>query len=108
SKKESEDLYAIISKRQNDRRGRVDSMLSSLMSKYGGGEPSSEPSEEEFEAARKKIEIRKTSKNSKGLGFQDLTTRRLCLEDVLGVNSNINFRISRHKIETHTLGKVFL
>ncbi|CAK9157206.1 unnamed protein product [Ilex paraguariensis] len=66
SKKESEDLYAIISKRQNDRRGRVDSMLSSLMSKYGGGEPSSEPSEEEFEAARKKIESRKTAKNSNG------------------------------------------
>lgn len=34
-------------------------MFSSLVSKYGGGQPSEEPSEEEFEAAREKLEKRK-------------------------------------------------
>ncbi|KAL3533851.1 hypothetical protein ACH5RR_007372 [Cinchona calisaya] len=58
-KKDSEDLYAIISQRQNERRGKINSMLSSLVSKYGGGP---EPSEEEFEAARQKLESRKKSK----------------------------------------------
>ncbi|KAL7585314.1 hypothetical protein Lser_V15G42522 [Lactuca serriola] len=59
SKKESNDLYAIISQRQSERKGRLDSMFSSLVSKYGGGQPSEEPSEEEFEAAREKLEKRK-------------------------------------------------
>ncbi|KAL8223204.1 hypothetical protein R6Q57_020603 [Mikania cordata] len=59
SKKESDDLYAIISQRQSERKGRVDAMFSSLVSKYGGGEPSSEPTEEEFEAAREKLKKRK-------------------------------------------------
>lgn len=58
-KKDSEDLFAIISQRQNERRGKINSMLSSLVSKYGGGP---EPSEEEFEAARQKLESKKTSK----------------------------------------------
>ncbi|XP_076914442.1 chaperone protein dnaJ 6-like [Bidens hawaiensis] len=65
SKKESDDLYAIISQRQSERKGRVDAMFSSLVSKYGGGEPSSEPTEEEFEAAREKLKKRKGSKKSK-------------------------------------------
>ncbi|KAI3742307.1 hypothetical protein L1987_59987 [Smallanthus sonchifolius] len=65
SKKESDDLYAIISQRQGERKGRVDAMFSSLVSKYGGGEPSSEPTEEEFEAAREKLKKRKGSKKSK-------------------------------------------
>ncbi|KAJ0745990.1 putative chaperone protein AtJ6 [Helianthus annuus] len=64
-KKESDDLYAIISQRQSERKGRVDEMFSSLVSKYGGGEPSSEPTEEEFEAAREKLKKRKGSKKSK-------------------------------------------
>lgn len=64
-KKESDDLYAIISQRQSERKGRLDSMFSSLVSKYGGGEPSAEPTEEEFEAAREKLKKRKASKKSK-------------------------------------------
>ncbi|PIM99511.1 Molecular chaperone (DnaJ superfamily) [Handroanthus impetiginosus] len=61
SRKNSEDLYAIIAQRQNERRGKIDSMFSSLVQKYGG-EASPEPSEEEFEAARRKLESRRTSK----------------------------------------------
>lgn len=62
SKKKSEDLYAIISQRQNERKGKVNSMLSSLMSKYGGDGAVPEPTEEEFEAARKKLESKKKAK----------------------------------------------
>ncbi|XP_016493517.1 chaperone protein dnaJ 6-like [Nicotiana tabacum] len=62
SKKEPEDLYAIISQRQNERRGKMNSMFSSLVSKYGGDPSTTEPSEEEFEAARRKLESRKQSK----------------------------------------------
>ncbi|PWA88091.1 J domain-containing protein [Artemisia annua] len=65
SNKESDDLYAIISQRQSERKDRLDSMFSSLVSKYGGGQPSSEPTEEEFEAARLKLEKRKGSSKSK-------------------------------------------
>ncbi|KAK3035160.1 hypothetical protein RJ639_032833 [Escallonia herrerae] len=65
SKKESDDLYAIISQRQSERKGRVDSMFSSLMSKYGGGGLVPEPSEEEFEAAKEKLERRKASKSKR-------------------------------------------
>ncbi|KAI7727460.1 hypothetical protein M8C21_019893 [Ambrosia artemisiifolia] len=64
SKKASDDLYAIISLRQSERKTRLDSMFSSLVSKYGGGQPSCEPTEEEFEAARKKLENRKGSRKS--------------------------------------------
>ncbi|XP_024981594.1 chaperone protein dnaJ 6-like [Cynara cardunculus var. scolymus] len=59
SKKEPNDLYAIISQRQSERKGGLDSMFTSLLSKYGGGQPSSEPTDEEFEAARQNIEKRK-------------------------------------------------
>ncbi|PWA76110.1 chaperone protein dnaJ 6 [Artemisia annua] len=62
SRKESDDLYAIISQRQSERKGRVDAMFSNLVSKYGG-QSSSEPTEEEFEAAREKLNKRKASKN---------------------------------------------
>ncbi|KAK7244655.1 hypothetical protein RIF29_39480 [Crotalaria pallida] len=64
SKKPETDLYAIIAKRRDERKGRFDSMFSSLVSKYGGGDMP-EPSEEEFEAAQRKLESRKSSKNSK-------------------------------------------
>ncbi|GER25898.1 chaperone protein dnaJ [Striga asiatica] len=62
SKKNSEDLYAIIAQRQNERKGKLDSMFSSLVQKYGSSELAPEPSEEEFEAARRKLESRRTSK----------------------------------------------
>ncbi|KAL6506029.1 Chaperone protein dnaJ 6 [Orobanche hederae] len=62
SKKNSEDLYAIIAQRQNERKGKIDTMFSSLVQKYGGRESAQEPSEEEFEAARRKLESRRTSK----------------------------------------------
>ncbi|KAK1386648.1 Chaperone protein dnaJ 6 [Heracleum sosnowskyi] len=64
AKKESDDLYAIIAQRQSERKGQVNSMFSSLMSKYGG-DRMVEPSEEEFEAAKAKVESRKASKSSK-------------------------------------------
>ncbi|KAK9290355.1 hypothetical protein L1049_008524 [Liquidambar formosana] len=65
SNKQSEDLYAIISQRRSERKGQFDSLFSSLVSKYGGGPPASEPTEEEFEAAQKKLESRKPSKKSR-------------------------------------------
>lgn len=65
SKENSEDLYAIIANRQNERKGKIDSMFSSLDQKYGGGDVVPEPSEEEFEAARKKLESRKKSSKRK-------------------------------------------
>ncbi|KAJ0904963.1 hypothetical protein HanRHA438_Chr07g0308161 [Helianthus annuus] len=46
---------------QSERKERVDEMFLSLVSKYGGGEPSSEPTEEEFEAAREKLKRVDTS-----------------------------------------------
>ncbi|KAA8517031.1 hypothetical protein F0562_017151 [Nyssa sinensis] len=61
SRKQSGDLYAIISQRRNERKDRFDSMFSSLVTKYGGASVS-EPTEEEFEAAQKKLENRKASK----------------------------------------------
>ncbi|CAH9102821.1 unnamed protein product [Cuscuta europaea] len=54
AKKESDDLSAIIAQRQRERRGKMNSLFSSVISKYGGDAP--EPSEEEFEAARQKLE----------------------------------------------------
>ena len=39
-------------------------MFSYLVSKYGGGQPSEEPSEEEFEAAWEKNEKRKGNRMS--------------------------------------------
>ncbi|KAJ1409931.1 DnaJ domain containing protein [Sesbania bispinosa] len=65
SNKQSEtDLYAMISQRRHERKDRFDSMFSSLVSKYGGSQMP-EPSEEEFEAAQKKLESRRSSKKSK-------------------------------------------
>ncbi|XP_045805896.1 chaperone protein dnaJ 6-like [Trifolium pratense] len=61
NKEPKTDLYAIISKRRDERKDRFDSMFSSLISKYGGGHVP-EPSEEEFEAAQKKMESRRSSK----------------------------------------------
>lgn len=66
SNKQSEsDLLAIISQRRTERKDRFDSMFSSLVSKYGGVSAGSEPTDEEFEAAQKKLESRRASKKSK-------------------------------------------
>ncbi|XP_057500687.1 LOW QUALITY PROTEIN: chaperone protein dnaJ 6-like [Actinidia eriantha] len=64
-KKESDDLYAMISQRRNERGKQFDSFFSSIVSKYGRGKALSEPTEEEFEAAKKKLESRNTSKKSR-------------------------------------------
>ncbi|CAI0377104.1 unnamed protein product [Linum tenue] len=69
STKDSEsNLLAVISQRRSERKDRFDSMFSSLLSKYGGAGgtgTSSEPTEEEFEATRKKMESRRASKKVK-------------------------------------------
>jgi len=65
SKKESDDLYAIISQRRDKRKEQFDSFFSSIVTKYGSGQAFSEPTEEEFEAAQKKLESRKASKKSR-------------------------------------------
>ncbi|MED6158026.1 Chaperone protein dnaJ 6 [Stylosanthes scabra] len=64
SKKAETDLYAMIAQRQNQRKDRFDSMFSSLASKYGGGDMP-EPSEEEFEAAQRKLDSGRSSKKAK-------------------------------------------
>ncbi|XP_012574994.1 chaperone protein dnaJ 6-like [Cicer arietinum] len=55
------DLYAMISQRRDERKGKFDSMFSSLISKYGGGH-GPEPSEEDFEATQRKMERRRSLK----------------------------------------------
>uniref|UniRef100_A0A1J3GBK2 Chaperone protein dnaJ 6 n=1 Tax=Noccaea caerulescens TaxID=107243 RepID=A0A1J3GBK2_NOCCA len=66
SAKDSEtDLASLILQRRDERKGKVDSMFSSLISRYGGN-AEAEPSEEEFEAAKRRIENRRPSKKSKG------------------------------------------
>lgn len=66
SAKDSEtDLASLILQRRDERKGKVDTMFSSLISRYGGN-AEAEPSEEEFEAAKKRIENRRPSKKSKG------------------------------------------
>ncbi|KAF6168303.1 hypothetical protein GIB67_018143 [Kingdonia uniflora] len=59
------ELYAIISQRRNVRKEKFDSMFSSIVAKCGGTTSSvgSEPTEEEFEAARKRIESNVNSRN---------------------------------------------
>ncbi|KAK1282937.1 Chaperone protein dnaJ 6 [Acorus calamus] len=58
SNKQAEtDIVAVISERQSQRKDRFDSMFSSMISKYGGGNAApEEPTEEEFERARKRLE----------------------------------------------------
>lgn len=63
--KESEDLYAIISQRRNERKQQFDSFFSSMVKKHGGGGACSEPTEEEFEAAQKKLESSKVCKKAR-------------------------------------------
>ncbi|KAK9921800.1 hypothetical protein M0R45_030296 [Rubus argutus] len=65
SKQSEPDLYAIISQRRNERKDQFDSMFSSLVSKYGGSNDASLPTEEEFEATQKKLESKRSSRKSK-------------------------------------------
>ncbi|EXC04347.1 Chaperone protein dnaJ 6 [Morus notabilis] len=65
SKQPKSYLHALISQRREQRKDQFDSLFSSLVSKYGGGGPSSEPSEEEFEAAQKRLKRRRHSQKSK-------------------------------------------
>lgn len=59
SKKQAEtDLVAMITQRRSERKEKFDSILSSVMTKCGG-EPVPEPTEEEFEKARERLEARK-------------------------------------------------
>lgn len=64
NKQPESDLFAIISQRRNERKDRFDSMFSSLVSKYGSN-AESEPTEEEFEAAKRKVESKEASNKSK-------------------------------------------
>lgn len=58
------DLCLLIAQRRDERKRNVDAMFSSLVSRYGGnGE--TEPTEEEFEAAQKRIESGRPSKKSR-------------------------------------------
>ncbi|BAF08102.1 Os02g0195800 [Oryza sativa Japonica Group] len=64
-KSEENDLILAISQRRAQRKDRFDSVLSSIMSKCDPkGSSSSEPTEEEFEQARQRLE-KKRSKNRK-------------------------------------------
>lgn len=64
-KKSDSDLYAIISKRRTERKDQFDSMFNSLVERYGGQGSTSEPTEEEFEAAQKKLESKVSLKKSR-------------------------------------------
>ncbi|KAI4382049.1 hypothetical protein MLD38_008058 [Melastoma candidum] len=63
--KKGEDLQSMILQRRGDRKEKFESMFSSMMSKYSGGVSLEEPTEEEFEAARRKLESRKSGKKTK-------------------------------------------
>ncbi|CAH2053932.1 unnamed protein product [Thlaspi arvense] len=58
------DLYALISQRRDERKEKFDTMFSSLVSRYGSN-ADSEPNEEEFEAAKRKLESGRSSKKSR-------------------------------------------
>ncbi|CAN1128355.1 Chaperone protein dnaJ 6 [Linum perenne] len=72
SKQYEENVLAAMTQRRSERKGQFESMFSSMVAKYGGGDSSGpEPTDEEFEAARKKLESRKaSSKKEKGKGKQ--------------------------------------
>ncbi|MCL7023116.1 hypothetical protein MKW94_012536 [Papaver nudicaule] len=65
-KAESENLLAVITQRRSQRKDQFDSMFSSMVSRYSGSKSeAAEPSEEEFEAARKRLESEKKTKKRK-------------------------------------------
>ncbi|CAN6454224.1 unnamed protein product [Victoria cruziana] len=61
------DLFALISRRREDRRDRFDTMCSSFIAKYSKGKVDfdPEPTEEEFEAAREKLMGRQEGKRNR-------------------------------------------
>ncbi|PIA50678.1 hypothetical protein AQUCO_01200121v1 [Aquilegia coerulea] len=68
NKKSDGDLYAIISQRRDQRKEQFDSMFTSIVAKCGGSKSAKsgpEPTEEEFEAARERLESQKQSKKRK-------------------------------------------
>ncbi|KAF8398432.1 hypothetical protein HHK36_017359 [Tetracentron sinense] len=66
SKKQPEsDLLEMITQRRSVRKEQFDSMFSSMVTKYNGGKLDPEPTEEEFEATRKKLESRKNTKKTR-------------------------------------------
>lgn len=67
-KQADSDLYAIITQRRDQRKEQFDSMFTSIIGKCSGRNASSadpEPSEEEFEAARRRLESQQTKKGKK-------------------------------------------
>ncbi|XP_010913147.1 chaperone protein dnaJ 6 [Elaeis guineensis] len=60
-KQPSTDLVSIISQRSSQRKDQFNSILSSIMSKYNG-EVASEPTEEEFEEARQRLESKQAKR----------------------------------------------
>lgn len=52
------DIVALVSKNQADRKKRFDSLFSSIVAEYGNSSDPPEPTEEEFEAARQRMEAR--------------------------------------------------
>ncbi|CAN7075257.1 unnamed protein product [Brassica oleracea var. botrytis] len=78
------DLYALISKRRDSRKDKFDTMFSSLASRYGSS-ADAEPNEEEFEAARKKVESRvsSTKKSRRNLALvASVFYQVICLTDL--------------------------
>ncbi|KAF8396123.1 hypothetical protein HHK36_017735 [Tetracentron sinense] len=65
SKQSETDLSGIISQRRSLRKEQFDSMFSSLVTKHNGGMLDPEPTEEEFEATRKKLESLKQTKKTR-------------------------------------------
>ncbi|KAK9125409.1 hypothetical protein Scep_014255 [Stephania cephalantha] len=61
-KKSDTDLYAIISQRREQRKGQFDSMFSSILAKCNDRNLGPEPTDEEFEAARKRLESKQSRK----------------------------------------------
>ena len=63
-KKQAEtDLVAVITQRRSQRKEKFDSILSSIMAKCDG-EAAPEPTEQEFERARERLEGRKKQSKS--------------------------------------------
>ncbi|CAN7112687.1 unnamed protein product [Brassica rapa subsp. narinosa] len=60
------DLYALIAQRRDSRKEKFDTMFSSLASRYGSS-ADAEPNEEEFEAAKRKVESRRVSSKNLAL-----------------------------------------
>ncbi|KAK9125429.1 hypothetical protein Scep_014275 [Stephania cephalantha] len=61
-KKSDTDLYVIISQRRDQRKEQFDSMFSSILAKCNDRNKGPEPTDEEFEAARKRLESKQSRK----------------------------------------------